>query len=799
VAHFIRRTKYSLLIVFLFFLNSAVTGHAASLPQPVSAVAGDWQGMMHCYGYNIRFGMRLEERSDGKIGGSLEASTRSVDRGNGKGRTERFAVVLQGSYDPSLALFDLQTQNAPHQQRFEFIGVLEPQGERLVARVKSPYYGNCSYAIAGKSEIKRAIKHIESNSDFEPKIYRSRNPQECDSSVVEWLAQANMLAGQSLRGQEKYAALWLFEDQRFKKYFGNTFEDMSRGDAAKLAFQLKQGCQQQLLGDRRKGMIAQFATQVLFNAPELSRGEAFVYPIAAQIVRDWKSLAKASIAETSDVGENEWIAKAAMTQEVTAILWPEGGMGLDTEIMQARQRTNSDQLLTEVKRQINAGPKDFAHLLRLSEIPLDGRANRGSRRQQRVRGRMDNASPGVTEEGRNDAAALLTQTINEHVIPAAQTFAEAGSTPKDVETHLQPLRQNSQLVSLTRYLEPAKIEQIDDIFRTRRRQLLAGFAASEMAMLAANEKSGKAGLDDLAAAVALEAQLQNRYGKLLDQAEFAEFGRVREEKRRALLSMHQAAVARRIAQAEMMTEIDDLLRQYLSEADKRTEAGQALLAAQEARRNVVAPFSAFPGGDYLNAIYAGDITELRRLDRAYIAELRPLIEDSMKMTKQVTTLIGAVSGGAVPSGLINDLVDQRLEKITLYHRVLATYLFNYSRKYCADPGNCTCLRDPVKFTVTTTRPDIVTKNLLGVEISRIYGSVDQDEYWVNSDFGRPFRYIGTMDEHSVGAALTDKYLNQGRINNLIAGTLKMMGQFKCDSAEIRRMEKGLLSMFDRMK
>jgi len=216
-----------------------------------------------------------------------------------------------------------------------------------------------------------------------------------------------------------------------------------------------------------------------------------------------------------------------------------------------------------------------------------------------------------------------------------------------------------------------------------------------------------------------------------------------------------------------------------------------LEASKRVLANLSGPFGNIKGGDYLNAIYEGDYSVLRHADNVYLADLQPAIQSSVDMIKMMTPLFKLISGGIMDEKFINKNIKKDLTNLSIFKRVLATYLFNYQLY------SNRCLRkDKVKFTVFSSSPDVVFTNYLGVEVSRIYGHSSQDTYFVNKEFETAFRDIGSTQSLQGAGTLVDASFNKGKISNLIYGTKYMMTKFPCDSPDIDRLEENLIYLYN---
>ncbi len=189
------------------------------------------------------------------------------------------------------------------------------------------------------------------------------------------------------------------------------------------------------------------------------------------------------------------------------------------------------------------------------------------------------------------------------------------------------------------------------------------------------------------------------------------------------------------------------------------------------------PFDELSGGDFLNALYHGDLAAVARFNKYY----------QVRKVRQLRGLTGEDPFGA--------LLETGIGEIRLEENVMAVYLFRYESNF----GDCLG-DDAAEFEVTETRPDTVYENGLGVEVARFYGGTTKTHYRVKPEFEAAFRRVGRMKPEGGMSELSDLLLNGGGSDlrrDLLKGARQIFGRFECDSAEILRFESGLLSVFSR--
>ena len=463
--------------------------------------------------------------------------------------------------------------------------------------------------------------------------------------------------------------------------------------------------------------------------------------------------------------------------------------------------TSSDAsaFLTDFEARV-AASHSFEQLVQLCDYPIEPRERQsiGLRRRTsrgRGRGRSRGGTPPANAEASaeivEDAKRMRKTAVESRLVAAATEFAANTAQPQQVRLRLGPIADHAQYRALAEVVEPEILAQAQQIFDARRTELLEQFAAQELEAMERIRQAGTGQPQDLSAFIATEAKLTERYGHLLDAAEFAELRQRYATTRRALLERHAPYVADRVSQAPNKPTIDAIIEDHLHPADEQLPAAAPIHAARRTRLEALTPFAGFDGADYLNAVYQNDLEEVRRLDAEYWGELKPVLDASFEQMKMLAPLMEKMSGGTMQRDDIANEFDRAMENLSVSQIVLATYLFNYQSVYAA------CLRDDaVRFKVVTEAPDIVTYNYLNVEVSRSYGWTDEESFSVNPEFARAFKQIGTQRGNEGSFQLVDGLLNSGKITRLKSGVQRMMRTTPCSDAAIPVFEQNLIAIFE---
>ena len=200
--------------------------------------------------------------------------------------------------------------------------------------------------------------------------------------------------------------------------------------------------------------------------------------------------------------------------------------------------------------------------------------------------------------------------------------------------------------------------------------------------------------------------------------------------------------------------------------------GRAALPPLPRLPRVRGPFDDLRGGAYLNALHKGDLDAVAKFDRYY--QLRKL--------RQQYALLG--------DHFAADIYSAAFRQTRLADTVLGAYLFGFQSRYPECLGE-----DAVVFKVVKTVPDVVTENLLGAEVMRIYGGTYSSEFKVKPAFASAFRRVGTTKPDGVMASVSAFLLNGSGTDlrrEVLAGTRQLMARFDCNSKEVQRVEQSLL-------
>ena len=310
--------------------------------------------------------------------------------------------------------------------------------------------------------------------------------------------------------------------------------------------------------------------------------------------------------------------------------------------------------------------------------------------------------------------------------------------------------------------------------------LSSRLAQNEFDAFRALQGKPSAGLATLAEAKGMEQALSQRYGALLERPEFQQFNQERQRYRGDLYAANSAALVAEVSRAADSADIDSVLGKYLVPGDSESESLVAFRTASSARRRVVEPFSAFAGGDYLNAIYSGNFDLVYAADRKYFEGYQSMVPSIVQ--SPIAQAINMVAGG----NAVGNAFDA--SNFSLVTPVLSVYLMNYGQT------SKSCLRPGFKDYVIGTRVTTVRDTPFGQQIVDDFGVVGVTHYPVNKEFIPAFDVLGTTDPDDNFAF--DLFVNGGKTTALFSGIRSMMASIPCGDARIARLEKNLLSYYN---
>jgi len=741
-------------------------------------IAGDWDGVFQCDGYTNQFSIRLKSNDQRLLSGPMQ---RSILGPTFKKHQQPYEKSLQviGQYDSRTGMIALATGQG-RAQEIQMQGIVSPAGDRMTGTVKWTLGRGCSSVVMGK-RFSREVSSIITRA--KPTLFRPKvDPRaSCDDKIVEWISQPLGYDQYSyqLRGAAGYASLALFEDSRFEPFFGKPYSKMSKRDLTKLENQIARPCWSAL---QAIGGDAKTATGVLNVVRQLpgSNVNVALYPYARAIARAWQdhAIASADPANSQQVGQFTNAARL-----FTQVLWPEGNFNFSEQLANKKSTVGTQRMNAALEELLSDPSPTFETLERVaafeqrivvgraSAMESPNRVTRRSREEQAAARHALQAARAeaqaeyvVTGEAAGAARASIRGYINRHAADAATAYANQQATVQHARDNLVSVSRRSDS-RLGNYLEVDVARQVDATFSSRRSQLARQFAASEKSMYALLTATMSQDLASLKSLNVLYEMLEKKYGELFRLDAFSELRAVAATDRQRILSSQQQILIAQVRQSDTVSAMQGIVDNTVLDADRQSGAFEPIRRALATRREELAPFTGYPGADFLNAVYAGDFRTIDTIDTEYRNQFKRSLSEL---------------GGA---GVFDNFYRYAIDQIRLIEPVMAVYLLNYQKNYKQ------CLRnDAAAFTVTRTVPTTVTTNLLGVEIARSEGYTINDDFLVNKEFESAFRRVGKMQPTNFLARLVDQYMSNGGINAVTDGTRRMMRDQDCNGEVVERME-----------
>ncbi|MEM8800526.1 MAG: hypothetical protein AAGF15_10655 [Pseudomonadota bacterium] len=203
-------------------------------------------------------------------------------------------------------------------------------------------------------------------------------------------------------------------------------------------------------------------------------------------------------------------------------------------------------------------------------------------------------------------------------------------------------------------------------------------------------------------------------------------------------------------------------------------------------------FKDYRAGVYLSALYAGDFTVARTQDRLFSQPYRKLVEG--RSGQQLATLmLLPLKGMSMRQAEVDQLAAtlQRLNaELSMINTVMATYLFSYPNIYqdCMEP-------DAPGVVLTTSWREVTTQGGFVVHEGPIETS--KRIYRANRRFYKILEAVVGTEPQIVG--ITDRMLRGSpalSVSDANAGVYRLMRNYRCDSAEIKQLERHLIEYWN---
>lgn len=728
---------------------------------------GSWEGILRCGVTDTYFSLNISDEA-----GQMKSQFHThIDKS--APQFSDLQASMQGRVEPignsvSLRGTLIHTQKRLAQAPIVAHMALDESSGRLFGRLDSRLLQNCSFALAERKSAKGLKKAITTVAKFKPKKGNVKNA--CPKEVKQWLSQIGSL--QASPRDSLGISLYLFRDENFKPYFGKTLYSLSASKASQLGYQVAYGCRDQAPELNKAMGLQSRLYSVLVNEGTYNRAEFWLNDQVAQSAQRWQSEVQKKVKGSMGFPAQDVDQLKQLLPHFGPLMMATRE-GLDAEFQALASRQLAQQKNAELEALMAQEPS-WQNLALVAGFPIDHR---------------------VSISDRNAMQEKINTHLARHWQSAIDGYIAQHSSVESVLHHLRPLHAHPGFAHMSAHLPPGAEASINAQLNARLEELLAGFVREELGRYDQRLLSDNAGLAGLERWVLIEDQLRKTYRELLRRPEFHQFNDYRSSRFRQALTAGRSPLMARIGAVQSTTEMRELLETYVPETMIDAATRAPYLAEANKRLAVIAPFHAMPYADYFNAVYQADLKRVRELDEEYLASLRPLFQQTNQQTQILISALGAFIGAPEAADFLNSRLDHALDNMSLLPSVIAVYLFNYEER-----GTKACLRaDAPQFVVTSSRPDVVTRNGLGVEISRTYGYTSRSYYRVNKEFEDVFRRIGTSSPESLGSWLVDGIFNNGNISRLHADTKRLMDSYPCDSAQMKTLEKNFIKLYGQLR
>lgn len=241
----------------------------------------------------------------------------------------------------------------------------------------------------------------------------------------------------------------------------------------------------------------------------------------------------------------------------------------------------------------------------------------------------------------------------------------------------------------------------------------------------------------------------------------------------------QAAIAAKVRKEQLKKLQVERKRRQQQETEKRV----AMVNQYQAH----GPFRGDAGAAYLNALYANDRAALAGYDREFNITLREIMADYNKSGMNAITqlMAGKSTAAHVAHGLKTVSANMSLNMF-----IAGVYIVNYEHVYpkCMDTK-------PLVYK-QTKEYEWVTRDGFGTELYRTPGGTQVRYFRINHRFEDVWH---TMSDFQYGGLmLIDTFLGRPgaiRMGSVMSATRSAMQKYKCNSPEMKTLEKNMLAYF----
>ncbi len=692
--------------------------------------------------------------------GALEGVLTAESIGGGQDiKSLPLSSKVSGWYNGLSGRFDFDMENdSSGQSESSVEGVFQLDATGFIAVWSSPDKKICSPLIASRgTPIPREWRYIYKEAS---RVGLSRKPEmvsavgsallskkdasqkKCSKDIIEWLKQP---AGNGVKAGD-FADINiirnLFSDAHFTEYFRKPFFRVSAKDRQKLDLQLRDICPNDPEFKALVESSAALLRDAFSNSEKLSHADKAVSAIAYRKIREWlEELMKAIALMSSGGGKPEDIDTViADVEPIVKLLWPKEESRFNAFMVSQKTIMILPGIGREKKIELARVTPEFSSLERLSLFP------------EGVRRRHKNLDNEEIEKIRKDIA----RKVNELAWGAAKKFANKA---RGIDGATKLALWQVDYSALSNILNKKTHKKIVKLFADRKAQITDEVLTRERVVFTQTIVPLTLGAGALEKAVILEGKLEGKYGLLEGEPGFLQFAKKRKERRlkdlNAALNFIEQSIGRQTTHAGLQR----IRNKYLLKEDEDSVPGKKIIAAIDAQKAIISPFADLSAGEYLNAIYAGDFTALKKLDTGYTVRAE-------RLGKNVPTSNG---------------------KLSLIVPVFAVYLLDYQHTHAA------CLDSSAHiFNSASNSRDLINK---------VFGEGFQakpvENFTVNERFVNVFKKLGLSGQESADKAMLIEYIGHRKIlNDAVTGVRAAMTRYACATDQMKTFEAYMLDYFN---
>ena len=376
--------------------------------------------------------------------------------------------------------------------------------------------------------------------------------------------------------------------------------------------------------------------------------------------------------------------------------------------------------------------------------------------------------------------AAATAILAGHLGNAAEAYAHSATSPDAANSMLGWLAEGPGTASCSSSTKRA-CANASEHFEDRLDELSAAWSRELQEELdALKDRDADTGL--LAEAIAWNRGLDARFGAVLAYGELAE---VMEETRGWLSDLQEDLEQPLLAEVKATRttpELRSLEARYFRPGDLQQKYLRRLRDAIAERRDSAQPFRDTGADEYLNALYNRDFAALRRLDAQLLAGVRAATGFMAQQVAMLDSLAAAATGTSPLRSVINELLSP-----SALRAAAVTYLLEYEERWGS------CLGDNAVVFTFTERTDMVTRNAMGFELSRIEGVTTATRYRVKPSLAELFRDSFSSPPEAGSERIYSLLFGDDGVTRVTGALRRVMRDYDCDAPDIARLEAGMIA------